>query len=147
MSFSFLTAGGGDGVGGLAAYRPMTRFGTNRTISGQRAETTTDRTSARNGRHTARVNSFTVMPAIWQVMNIVIPTGGVIRPIMVDSTNTRPKWTGSMPAWATIGARTGVISTSIVVSSIAVPSTSVTAAIRSRVNRGDVWKGRKSALR
>ena len=42
-----------------------------------------------------------------QVMQIDMPTGGVISPIMRLSVNITPKWTGSMPSVLISGIRTG----------------------------------------
>ena len=45
----------------------------------------------------SRVKSPTEHLAMLQVMNMLVPTGGVITPSTTLRTKTTPKWTGSMP--------------------------------------------------
>ena len=59
-----------------------------------------------------------------QEMNISVPTGGVIAPIVRLSTISRPRCTGSMPSCAPIGARIGVTRISAATLSSSMPSTS-----------------------
>ena len=55
------------------------------------------------------------------ITNRFMPTGGEIRPIWITITISTPNHTGSKPSWVTIGKNSGMVSSTMVSSSITVP--------------------------
>jgi len=69
------------------------------------------KTSATTNGHTSLVNSpIEIFPRA-QTTYMMVPTGGVMVPIMMLRMNKTPKWRGSIPAWRSKGMRTGTAMT------------------------------------
>ena len=52
-----------------------------------------------------------------------MPTGGEISPTCTTNTISTPNQTGSKPSWVTTGKNTGIVSNTMLSSSMIVPST------------------------
>ena len=78
------------------------------------------------------------MPVTPQTAKRTAPTGGVISPKTRFRQMTIPMWTGSIPRWMAMGARTGVTMTRAGAVSMGIPMRSSRMLMSRRISQGDV---------
>ena len=70
-----------------------------------------------------------------------MPTGGEIRPTCTTSTISTPNHTGSKPSWVTTGKNTGIVSSTMVSSSMMVLTIPVFFPVVTQLGFDPVWFG------